>query len=76
MSCPDQSYCKAAAIQGDARACPVQGSVPFWPSVLSQMTAYTESGSPPFAAAIGAAERLCTKLYSMQESALRLGGLV
>ena len=41
-----------------------QGSVPFWPSVLSQLTGYMESVSPPFASAIAHAGRLCSKLYT------------
>ncbi len=41
-----------------------QGSVPFWPSVLAQLTGYTEASSPPFASAIAHAGRLCSKLYN------------
>lgn len=44
-----------------------QGSVPFWPSVLSQLTGYTEASSPPFASAIAHAGRLCSKLYTSAE---------
>jgi hypothetical protein len=47
-----------------------QGSVPFWPSVLSQLTGYSESGSPPFASAIAHAGRLCSKLYTSVDSSL------
>lgn len=42
----------------------MQGSVPFWPSVLAQLTGYTEASSPPFASAIAHAGRLCSKLYT------------
>ena len=47
----------------------VQGSVPFWPSVLSQLTGYTEGSSRPFASAIACAGRLCSKLYTCAEVA-------
>ena len=46
----------------------VQGTVPFWPSVLSQMTGYTEASSPVFASAIAQAGRLCRKLYTSAEA--------
>ncbi|CAK0784210.1 hypothetical protein CVIRNUC_007414 [Coccomyxa viridis] len=55
----------AAAILVAARR--AQGSVPFWPSVLSQLTGYTEASSPPFASAIAHAGRLCSKLYTSAE---------
>ena len=51
-------------------ACVCQGSVPFWPSVLSQLTGYSESGSPPFASAIAHAGRLCSKLYTSVDSSM------
>lgn len=49
--------------------CPaMQGSVPFWPSVLSQLTGYTEASSPQFPSAIAHAGRLCSKLYTSAEA--------
>ena len=45
-----------------------QGSVPFWPSVLAQLTGFTEAGAPAFASAIGHAERLCAKIISTPEA--------
>lgn len=48
----------------------VQGSVPFWPSVLSQLTGYMEASSPAFASAIAHAGRLCSKLYTSVDPAL------
>lgn len=42
--------------------------MPFWPSVLSQMTGYTEASTPAFASAISHAERLCSKLCSTEEN--------
>lgn len=47
-----------------------QGSVPFWPSVLAQLTGYTEASSPPFASAIAHAGRLCSKLYTSVDPAM------
>jgi hypothetical protein len=49
-----------------------QGSVPFWPSVLSQLTGYTEASSPPFASAIAHAGRLCSKLYTSTDSGMMM----
>jgi len=54
--------------------CPPQGSVPFWPSVLSQLTGFTEASTPVFASAIGHAERLCTKLCAPPEAPYAMGG--
>ena len=57
-----------------AGCCAAQGSVPFWPSVLSQLTGYTEASTPAFASAIGHAERLCTKLCNEPPGAFGGGG--
>ncbi len=56
------------------RKCCLQGSVPFWPSVLSQLTGFTEASTPIFASAIGHAERLCTKLCSGPETPYMMAG--
>ncbi len=63
-----------------ARSCAqltrAQGSVPFWPSVLSQLTGYTEAGNPPFASAIAHAGRLCSKLYTSADAGFLMHGLM
>ena len=53
-----------------------QGSVPFWPSVLSQLTGYTKAGNPPFASAIAHAGRLCSKLYTSADAGFLMHGLM
>ena len=40
----------------------VQGCVPFWPSVLAQLTGFSEGGYAPFTQAISLAEVTCDKL--------------
>jgi hypothetical protein len=61
--------CMCAGRVGEGMCGTPQGSVPFWPSVLSQLTGYTEASSPPFASAIAHAGRLCSKLYTSADSA-------
>ena len=53
-----------------------QGSVPFWPSVLSQLTGYAEAGNPPFASAIAHAGRLCSKLYTSADAGYLMHGMM
>ncbi len=53
-----------------------QGSVPFWPSVLSQLTGYAEAGNPPFASAIAHAGRLCSKLYTTADAGFLMHGFM
>lgn len=50
--------------------------MPFWPSVLSQLTGYTEAGNPPFASAIAHAGRLCSKLYTSADAGFLMHGLM
>ena len=42
--------------------------MPFWPSVLSQLTGFSEAGSAPFVSATALAERVCDKLLSSSEA--------
>ena len=41
--------------------------MPFWPSVLAQLTGLSEAGSAPFASAAALAERVCDKLLVAAE---------
>lgn len=46
----------------------VQGCVPFWPSVLAQLTGFSEAGCAPFTSAISLAEVACEKLLSATDA--------
>lgn len=50
--------------------------MPFWPSVLSQLTGYAEAGNPPFASAIAHAGRLCSKLYTSADAGYLMHGMM
>ena len=50
--------------------------MPFWPSVLSQLTGYAEAGNPPFASAIAHAGRLCSKLYTTADAGFLMHGFM
>ena len=52
---------------------PVQGSVPFWPAVLAQLTGCSEPGNAAFVAAISHAERLRTRLITPEVSWVQMG---
>jgi pentatricopeptide repeat domain-containing protein 1 len=43
-----------------------RGAVPFWPSVLAQMTGYEDLTTPELACAVRAAQKLCKKVLYMQ----------
>ena len=43
---------------------PLQGCVPFWPSVLSQLTDFSDGSTAAFVAATGMAERVCNRLLA------------
>ena len=40
----------------------LQGAVPAWPSVLAQLTGFSESGTPAFGAVINQTMRLISKI--------------
>lgn len=41
--------------------------MPFWPSVLAQLTGFSEAGSAPFVSATAVAERVCERLLASAE---------
>lgn len=41
--------------------------MPFWPSVLAQLTGFSDAGSAPFVSATALAERVCDRLLSGHE---------